>query len=226
MRSISYVLIFFLLSVSSAFAAVQVVTEEKTYDFGQVVEGEKVQFTFRFRNVGDEVLVLSNVRSSCGCTAALLSSSRIAPGDIGELQATFDSKGFRGAVNKTIFVETNAPEQPEITFGLFGMVQPVLLTKPDRVRWGKVESTEPLEAVVTIVNQSDVPVVLQDARVTSENIAVALDVKQLAPGEEAHLRVTGTFAAEKTRIGGYIIVRTDHPRVPQLRVAVSARLAK
>lgn len=42
--------------------------EEATHDFGTIKEGEIVTHVFTFTNTGDEVLFLTNVKGSCGCT--------------------------------------------------------------------------------------------------------------------------------------------------------------
>ena len=42
---------------------------EKSFDFGEITQGEKVEHVFEFENVGNEPLILSDVRTTCGCTA-------------------------------------------------------------------------------------------------------------------------------------------------------------
>ena len=212
-------------SSSLALAAPQLVPEQLNYNFGEVVQGDQVDYTFRFRNAGDEILQISNVRSSCGCTAALLSSRRIAPGEMGELKATFDSSQFRGAITKTISFDTNDPQQPQLSFGLHGQVKPELFLTPERVSWGTVAADHPLEQVVKIINRSQTDVTLQEPRSTSSDLIVALSSQELPAGGEVNLMVRGNFPAGKSRLGGYVLVSTDHPKAGQLRLPVSARLA-
>jgi hypothetical protein len=209
-----------------ALAAPQVVVEQLRYNFGEVVQGELVEFIFRFRNAGDEILELGKVHSSCGCTAALLSTRRIAPGDIGELNARFDSSNFRGEVHKSITLETNDPRHQQVIFGLEGKVRPELLVQPERVNWGRSVAGQQLEAVITILNQGEAPVNLQPPQTTNASLTAELSVRQLPPGGQAEVRVRGKLAAEMERLSGYVIIPTDLPNVPQIRVPVSVRLAK
>ncbi len=102
-------------------AAPVFVAEKNLHDFGEVTQGESTTHTFRFQNAGDEVLEISRLRSSCGCTAALLSAQRLAPGELGELKVTFNSAGFRGMVQKLITFDTNDPDHPSANFLLKGM---------------------------------------------------------------------------------------------------------
>ena len=67
--------------------------EQETYDFGTVMEGEVVYHTYKFKNTGNEPLIIKNAKASCGCTVPQWSRNPIAPGDNGEIQVKFDTKG-------------------------------------------------------------------------------------------------------------------------------------
>jgi hypothetical protein len=84
---------------------------EDSIDFGKIKQGEALTHIFVFHNVGEDTLKIKRVQSSCGCTAALVSKREIAPGEKGEVRVTFNSRGFRGKVNKYIYVDTNEPTQ-------------------------------------------------------------------------------------------------------------------
>ena len=66
---------------------------ESTYDFGEVMEGDKVNHKYTFTNTGSEPLIISNAKGSCGCTVPNWPRNPIAPGETGEIDVTFDSKG-------------------------------------------------------------------------------------------------------------------------------------
>jgi hypothetical protein len=86
----------------------------KIYDFGEIKEGAKVSTIFLFKNKGESDLIINDVRVSCGCTAVLLSSKTIKPGKTAELKVTFDSRGFKGEIKKSIYVHSNDPQHPII----------------------------------------------------------------------------------------------------------------
>lgn len=85
--------------------------KELKWDFGNKKQGEVLTHTFRFENVGDETLVISRVRTSCGCAAAILSKKELNPGEKGEIQAKFNTQGYYGEQNKFIYVESNDPSE-------------------------------------------------------------------------------------------------------------------
>jgi hypothetical protein len=82
--------------------------EKTTHEFGKIVSGEKVSYSFRFTNTGDAPLVISNTRSGCGCTAGQYSRQPIAPGESGQVTVIFNSAGRMGFQSESIRVFTNA----------------------------------------------------------------------------------------------------------------------
>lgn len=66
--------------------------EETEYDFGTVMEGEKVVNVYKFKNTGSEPLIISNAKATCGCTVPSWPREPIAPGESGEIKVQFDSK--------------------------------------------------------------------------------------------------------------------------------------
>ena len=95
---------------------------DSSYDFGKVADGEKVEFSYRFRNTGTKPLVVVQATASCGCTVPQKPEKPVMPGEIGFIKIVFDSKNRVGNTHKTITVESNAkPEFPPLT--LTGDVQ-------------------------------------------------------------------------------------------------------
>ncbi len=219
------VLLLLLLFSSSAFAVPALLVERLNHDFGEIVQGAETTHTYRFQNAGDQVLEISRLRSSCGCTAAFLTTRRLAPGVIGELQLTFNSRGFRGAVQKTVTFETNDPDHSTVTFSLRGKVKAELFLQPQRINWGTVKRGTPLAAEIEIVNDSLQTITLQAPEVTSSGIEADLFPLVIAPGKRAKLNVSAEFPADKKRLAGYIVINTDFPNLTQLKVPVSARLS-
>lgn len=227
MRRVS-ILLFFLLLLSvggSVWAAPVLVFEEITHDFGEITQGDKFTHIFRFQNAGDQVLEIGQLRSACGCTAALLSTRRLSPGMLGELQVSFNSSGFRGRVQKGVTFDTNDPKHPSVTVALQGEVKAELFVSPQRVNWGRVKAGTPLRMVIDVVNDSDQTISLNPPTTTISELSVQLSSVTLAAGEKAALEVTANFPQGKKRLAGYVILRSDFPTVPELRVPVSARLS-
>jgi hypothetical protein len=76
-------------------------------DFGKIKEGENLEVSFRFKNVGDKPLVISNVSASCGCTVPETPKKPYQPGETGVIKASFNSAGKVGAQSKQVNVFAN-----------------------------------------------------------------------------------------------------------------------
>lgn len=84
---------------------------ENQYNFGKVKEGTTVSHVFELVNKGSDVLEIKDVRTSCGCTAALVSSSTLKPGEKGTLKVDLDTKGRQGKMSRTISIVSNDSKQ-------------------------------------------------------------------------------------------------------------------
>ncbi|HLN53033.1 MAG TPA: DUF1573 domain-containing protein [Lentimicrobium sp.] len=82
--------------------------EKDFYDFGKIIQGEKVSYSFKFENKGKSDLIISKVTTSCGCTVGDYPRTPIKPGASGNVEVKFDSENRRGFQNKTITVLSNA----------------------------------------------------------------------------------------------------------------------
>jgi hypothetical protein len=88
--------------------------DQTEYDFGTIVEGEKVQGVFNVKNVGKVDLIITNVKPSCGCTTPDWTKEAIAPGASGVIKFEFNSANRVGKQNKSITVKSNAEKITQI----------------------------------------------------------------------------------------------------------------
>lgn len=87
--------VFFLLSFLFVLKSQPEIKFDHTdHDFGEVLENTYPTTVFKFYNIGNQPLQLTNVKSSCGCTAPTWSRDPIAPGDSGEIEVVFNSRGY------------------------------------------------------------------------------------------------------------------------------------
>lgn len=88
---------------------------DTTYNFGKVKEGDLVEFSYRFKNIGSKPLVIDQASASCGCTVPEKPEHPIAQGEMGFIKVKFNSQGRPGEAHKSITVVSNArPEFPTL----------------------------------------------------------------------------------------------------------------
>lgn len=92
---------------SAAGDSTTIVFTETTHDYGTMTKGADGNYTFTFKNTGSLPLVLTNVKSSCGCTVATWPREPIAPEKTGEIKVKYDTNRV-GPFQKTITVTSNA----------------------------------------------------------------------------------------------------------------------
>lgn len=78
------------------------------YDFGEIIQGEKITYAYKFENTGNAPLIITSVGSSCGCTIPKWSKEPIAPGESGVIDVVFDSDDKSGVQSKDITILSNA----------------------------------------------------------------------------------------------------------------------
>ena len=83
--------------------------KNETVDYGKIVKGSDGVRVFEFTNTGDAELVITNVKSSCGCTVPKKPEEPIAPGSSGSIEVKYDTNRV-GPIRKTVTVYSNADE--------------------------------------------------------------------------------------------------------------------
>ena len=87
--------------------------KEKSVDFGDITQGDKVSHTFELTNSGKTPLIISNVTATCGCTVPSWPKDPIAPGKTAEIKVSFNSTGKMGKQNSVVRIYSNASEPIE-----------------------------------------------------------------------------------------------------------------
>jgi len=85
----------------------RIVVEPAQFDFGKVVQNKTLQKEFSIRNFGSEDLVIENVSTTCGCTAALLADKVVKPGSTTPLRVSLETRTYTGKVERKVLIRSN-----------------------------------------------------------------------------------------------------------------------
>ncbi len=117
MKKIALVFSLFVLAFANQIQAqetIPVITfKENSIDFGDIVQGQKVEHTFVLTNTGKQPLIISNVAATCGCTVPSWPKEPVAPGKSAEIKVSFNSTGKVGKQNSVVRIYSNASEPIE-----------------------------------------------------------------------------------------------------------------
>lgn len=95
------------LSLSAQEKTAKIEFKNETIDYGEIEKGSDGVRVFEFTNNGDAPLVISDVKSSCGCTIPKKPKEPIMPGKTGEIEVKYDTNRV-GPIRKAITVISNA----------------------------------------------------------------------------------------------------------------------
>jgi hypothetical protein len=88
--------------------------ETLVHDFGTIMEGDKVETEFVFRNTGKTDLVINDAKGSCGCTVPEYPKMPLKSGQTGKIKVSFNSAHKTGNQTKTVTLFTNTENKTEI----------------------------------------------------------------------------------------------------------------
>ena len=219
--------------VFSATAAAQAkkpkaVFKATTHDFGKVKQGDVVSHDFTFRNDGDAPLVVDRIETTCGCTAALVSEKKIAPGKDGKIKTTFDTRGYSGRLSRYLYLISNDAENPrrELSVTVDIEVPPSARIDIDRynVDMGLVLEGEAPTAKIVIKSAGERELKVE---VAHENVTFFSGGKPLASpfflpvGESREVEVRFPAQARPGVQRDYVLIKSNDPVRSTLSIYVS-----
>ena len=97
---------------------------EDSWDFGEITPDELPTHIFKFKNIGDEVLIIKETEVNCeSCIAPVISIKELKPGEEGKLKITVNSLDMIGRFTKRVYVESNDPVNPRAAVTVSGFIK-------------------------------------------------------------------------------------------------------
>ncbi len=189
---------------------------ETIYDFGNIQEKDgKVSYVFKFKNTGQQPLVVHDVKASCGCTSPEWTRNPIPAGGSGEVKAVFDPANRPGNFNKTITVYSNA-ENSNVVLRITGNVTEKPITDTElypnemglirlesaHLAFTKMEPKQTKTEQLKIMSSSDKAVTIKFDNVP-EHIKIKAVPEVLNPGQKGI--ITATYDANLKNDWGFVV---------------------
>ena len=95
---------------------------QQEHDYGTIQKGGDGNCEFTFTNTGNEPLILSNVRASCGCTTPSWTKAPVMPGKTGTIKVRYNTNNI-GGFSKRVTVNSNSVTTPTVTLTIKGTVK-------------------------------------------------------------------------------------------------------
>lgn len=81
--------------------------DKTEHDFGNIMQGDKVETIFTFTNNGEADLVIESAKGSCGCTVPDYPKTPVKPGEKATMKVSFNSAGKKGHNKKSVTIQAN-----------------------------------------------------------------------------------------------------------------------
>lgn len=116
--TLSLVMLFCVTAISTLHAQApqngpEITFEKLVHNFGELIQGDPAEYAFKFTNTGKQPLILSDVRSSCGCTVPTWPRNPILPGASEVITVKYNSN-IVGQINKQVTITSNAANSPTV----------------------------------------------------------------------------------------------------------------
>lgn len=151
------------------------------HDFGEMPETETRTAGLEFVNGGTGTLVIREVKTTCGCTAATLTKTRYEPGERGSITVVFDPSA-PGVQRQYVSVISNASEDP-VKLQITADVQPFITVEPRMIQLGVIRYGRAHRATVDVSSPASEFVVESVTASNPQAIARLLPVEESPPGK-------------------------------------------
>ena len=191
------------------------------HDFGRLQSDNIASHDFAFTNIGNEVLKIMDVQSSCGCAAVTNWQREIAPGEAGALHVLFNTGGMAGLVRKNLWVVSNDTNQPSVALQIAAYVWKWIDAMPTIAAFNFGPNLQTNRTmVIRLVSNLEEPVTLSSPQCASAAFTVRLET--VTPGKEFDLYVTVNPPLDPGSLSVPIIIKTSSPKMPELNIPAYA----
>lgn len=217
----------FLTSLSAQLLGPKMVVREPLHDFGEVKEGEHVTHDYVILNSGDAPLKITNVRASCGCTAAMPDKNEIAPGETVKIKVDFNTENRSGPQKKYVYIFTNDPENKDYRLTFTANIKPggkkkLNVYETPKLKLGKlqhnfgeVEEGKVVDYELKIKNVGKAQLVIRDIKTSCGCTAAILSDKILQPNQEGKIKIELDTKDRKGKMTRTVVIYTNDPNQPQ-----------
>ncbi len=236
MKKTLFLFVILLVSINGQVVGPKLSVSETSFDFGEIKEGDVVNHDFVVYNTGDDLLVIKDVRASCGCTAALPDKKELKPGESTKIHVEFNSIRRKGQQRKHVYVTTNDPENKEVrlTFTTNIIIdktekpkeQPKMKLSRSQHDFGTVSEGKVVELNVDFKNIGKDELIVNDVKSSCGCTAALLSSKKLAPGQTGQIKIELDTSDRVGKFTRTVTLYTNEPELGQQTITLFVNVKK
>ena len=217
-KSIIIVLSFIILPVYLYAQPKMEIIGGESKDWGKVtIKQSPVKHKLVLKNVGNELLKITKVKPTCGCTTAPLNKDELKPGESTTVEISMSVQGVSGKMHKQIGIECNDPNRPYVNFMLMAdVVMPLTVSPTTYLPFKDLQVGVETQAKLKIKNTSEGNITLTEIKTNIPELKVNLKRNQvLKPGQEVEL-VASVKPIKSGNLSAKINIKTNSDEIPEL----------
>jgi len=212
-------------------------SQQMEFDFGTVEQGQIATHNFTLVNNGDDLLKITDVHASCGCTAAKPDKNELAPGESINIKVEFNSAGKMGKQEKWIYVKTNDPNNKELKFKFTGNVLEVSEVKDSSIAsklyfyetqhdFGTIKEGQVVVYTFKFKNTGKGVLEIKNVSTSCSCIAALISSKKLEQGKEGTIRVELDTKDREGKMNRNITIQSNDPKEPNKVLLIFAEIIR
>lgn len=217
------ILLLFLSLIIAQTKGPSIFVKKTFHNHGDMKEGDFVTFEYVIENKGDDLLIINDVRSSCGCTAVEPEKRRLLPGEKTIVKAEFNSINRQGPQTKYVYLFTNDPNVPQTKLSFSANVIPksedekaneeIPMIRIDKnfINLGTVKKNSKHTSELAITNLGKKELVIKDIKSSCDCLNAEITNKRLKAKEKAKLKLFFDTKGLTGKVSRTIVLITNDP---------------
>ena len=194
--------------------------EIPVYDFGKVNPDRGYSCEFNFKNIGDGILKIKKIESTCGCTIPKLKKKEYNPGESGLVEVKFHSPESQGVTTKHLYIHSNSKVNPKFELTIRAKVDSDIIAKPNKLKLSLKEDNAGITPII-ITSKNGKPFSIKSFAVSHE--AITVDFDPAIEATEFILEPKVNIETLKKHLNGKIRINLTHPHYDRVDITYSAK---
>lgn len=200
---------------------------ELSHDFGSVARGADVRHKIAVKNLYEETIRITNVSTTCGCTAAEPDRKELATGETAYIEVVMNTIKFQKEKNSNVDVTLtfNNRDFKTVRVPIRAYIRPDVVLDPGRAEFGSVEIGRGSEKRIRIAYAGQLDWTVTDVKSQSEHVVAEIEEKNRSNGRVSYeLTLRLAPDAPQGTIRSQVILSTNDERSPEVAVMVQGEV--
>ena len=194
--------------------------DRQKIDFGVIATGSDARQWVRIKNVYPHAVHISNVRTTCGCSAAEPEKTDLKPGEETAVEVTMNTVKFRRRKDSNVIVTFDRPQRAEVRVPITAYIRTDVVFEPGAAAFGSIEAGQAATRTITVAYAGRDDWKILDVKASSDNIEVEVTEVSRGNGQvsyklDVHVRA-GTPVGRVRQLITLVTDDSGSPNVPLL----------